>query len=72
MIKNKENTKHYKLVDNGDGWHLVETNTLSIFQEIIPENTSEKLHYHGHAQQFFFILKDIPDFSIYKINLYIA
>jgi len=63
-IKNKENSKHYNWGNKCDGWHLVETNTLSIIQEIMPSSTSEKLHYHNHAQQFFFILKGVATFEV--------
>ena len=64
MIKNKENSTHYKWGNNCDGWHLVETNTLSVIQEVMPPSTSEKLHYHNHSQQFFFILKGVATFVV--------
>lgn len=64
MIKSKENSKHYTWGEGCDGWHLVESGTLSIIQEIMPAGTSEKLHYHHHAQQFFFILVGVATFEV--------
>jgi hypothetical protein len=38
--------------------------SLSVKQERMPAGTSEALHYHEHAQQFFFILKGTATFEI--------
>jgi mannose-6-phosphate isomerase-like protein (cupin superfamily) len=42
----------------------VEEDTLSVKQEQMPAGTSEQLHYHEKAMQFFFILKGIATFEI--------
>ena len=55
---------HYKWGDNCDGWHLVDTNSLSIIQEIMPSGTAEKVHYHKRSQQVFYILKGLATFEI--------
>jgi mannose-6-phosphate isomerase-like protein (cupin superfamily) len=48
---------HYLWGDNCDSWVLVDSAGLSVKQELMPGDTREKLHFHSHAQQFFFILK---------------
>jgi mannose-6-phosphate isomerase-like protein (cupin superfamily) len=64
MIKNKQNTEHYFWGNKCEGFHLVKTDNLSVIQEIMPPNTSEKLHYHNNSQQFFYILKGTATFEI--------
>jgi len=48
--------EHYTWGDNCDGWHLVKDEKLSVIEEQMPAGTAEVLHYHGRAQQFFFVL----------------
>lgn len=63
-IKSTENTEHYTWGNNCDGWHLIKSESLSIIQEKMPAHTSEGLHFHNTAQQFFFILKGTATFQI--------
>ena len=63
-IKNTQNTEHYFWGDNCDGWHLLKSGSLSVIQESMPAHTSEALHFHNTAQQFFFILKGTATFQI--------
>jgi mannose-6-phosphate isomerase-like protein (cupin superfamily) len=42
----------------------VDETSLSVKQEKMPAGTSEALHYHEHAQQFFFILKGVAVFEV--------
>jgi mannose-6-phosphate isomerase-like protein (cupin superfamily) len=56
--------KQYSWGDDCYGWTFVDTPALSIKQELMPPDTSEKLHYHEHASQFFFILKGKAKFMI--------
>ena len=56
--------KHYKWGIDCDGWNFVDGKDLSIKQERMPPGTSEQLHYHKHAQQFFYILKGSAQFHI--------
>lgn len=64
MIIDTENTKHYTWGKNCDGWHLLDSETLSIIQERMPANTEESLHFHKLSQQFFFILKGTATFEM--------
>ena len=48
--------ERYTWGQNCDGWHLVRDEQLSVIEEEMPAGTSEVLHYHGRAQQFFFVL----------------
>lgn len=64
MKLTKENSEHYSWGDNCSGWHLVKSPELSIIEELMPPNTSEKMHYHSRAQQFFRVLKGKASFEI--------
>lgn len=55
--------KHYQWGENCDSWNLVEENSLSVKLERMPPHTSEQLHYHRQAQQFFFVLKGVASFE---------
>ena len=64
MIKNKQNSQHYKWGDNCSGWRLEDSEQLSIIQEIMPPDTSEDIHFHNHATQFFFILEGKAEITL--------
>jgi mannose-6-phosphate isomerase-like protein (cupin superfamily) len=51
-----ENAEHYSWGEGCDGWHLLRSVGLSVIQEKMPPYTSEVLHYHAEARQFFFVL----------------
>jgi len=55
---------HYKWGNDCDGCVFVDTDALSVKQELMPANTAESLHYHKNAQQFFFILKGNATFEV--------
>ena len=63
-VSKYEPLNHYKWGNDCDGWVLVDTENLSVKQERMPAQTSEVLHYHEKAQQFFFILKGIATFEV--------
>ena len=54
----------YTWGDGCYGWNLVDTDELSIKQELMPPDTAEQLHYHERASQFFFILSGKATFTI--------
>ncbi|SDQ84446.1 Mannose-6-phosphate isomerase, cupin superfamily [Chryseobacterium soldanellicola] len=64
MIKSKNNSHHYIWGSNCDSWVLNNSENLSVKQEKMPPNTSEKLHFHEKAEQFFYILKGEAMFYI--------
>ena len=55
---------HYNWGDGCHGWTFIETENLSIKQELMPPETAEIPHYHERATQFFFILKGRAVFII--------
>jgi len=55
---------HYVWGSGCDGWNLLASDGLSVKQERMPPSTVEKLHYHQHAQQFFFILTGTATFEV--------
>jgi len=64
MKKSKENSEHYKWGDNCSGWHIVNSQSLSIIEELMPPKTQEKKHHHNFSQQFFRILNGKATFEI--------
>jgi len=64
MLKDIHNSKHYNWGTLCDGWHLVDSPTLSVIQEKMPSGTSETLHYHNNVQQFFYILNGTANFEV--------
>ena len=52
----KTNAEHYLWGDGCDGWHLVQTDGLSVIQERMPPGTSEQKHLHKISRQFFYVL----------------
>lgn len=61
---NKENVEHYTWGDNCHGWRLVDTDTLTVIEELMPPSTKEKWHYHNRAQQYFRILSGTATFEV--------
>ena len=51
-----KNAEHYLWGDGCDGWHLLNRDDVSVIQERMPPGTSEQMHYHKIARQFFFVL----------------
>jgi len=66
MVKDTTNSEYYQWGATCDGWHLLQSESLSIIQEKMPPGASENLHYHQKAQQFFFILKGEATFEVEK------
>ncbi len=64
MKISKQNSEHYIWGENCDSWILLNLESLSIKQEIIPPNSQEEFHFHKTAQQFFFIIKGTATFVI--------
>lgn len=68
----KHNAPHYQWGQECDGWHLLNSPTLSVIEENMPPQRFEKLHYHQFAQQVFYILQGEAEFLIdgqeYKIQ----
>ncbi len=56
--------EHYTWGNNCDGWHLLQSASLSVIQERMPPGTAEQRHVHGRAQQVFFILSGEATFEI--------
>ena len=56
--------KHYEWAAGCEGWNFVDSEALSVKQERMAGATSEALHYHQKAQQFFFILKGTAHFEV--------
>lgn len=57
MLTTVSNAVHYLWGQNCDGWHLVQSDSLSIIYERMPPGTQEVRHFHNKAQQFFFVLE---------------
>jgi len=64
VFSKSECLSHYKWGDDCYGWNFIDTDALSVKQELMPPDTAEQLHYHNQASQVFFILKGRATFSI--------
>ena len=64
MIKSIKSTEHYFWREQCDSWIFHHSENLVIKQEMMPPKTSEKLHFHKLAQQFFYILKGEATFYV--------
>ena len=53
---NRTTTPHYFWKKICEGWHLVERDDLSVIAEKMPPRTTEDMHYHQKARQFFYVL----------------
>lgn len=60
----KGNAAQYTWGDNCSSWVLNDTPGLSVKQERMPVGSREQLHYHEHANQFFFVLTGVATFYI--------
>jgi mannose-6-phosphate isomerase-like protein (cupin superfamily) len=56
--------KHYRWGQNCDGWHLVQSDSLSVIQEMMPPHAAEVRHKHSQSRQFFYILSGEATFEI--------
>ena len=48
--------EHYVWGDRCDGWHLVKQPSMGVIHERMPPGTSEVMHFHHRARQFFYML----------------
>ena len=64
MVRSIKNTEHYKWGNNCDGWYLLQSDKLTVIEEVMPAGTFENLHYHNRSQQLFYILSGIATFEI--------
>ena len=64
MKINKKNAPKYGWGDQCIGWHLLDTQKLSVIEEKMPPGTMEQLHLHRVAEQFFYILKGTAIFEL--------
>lgn len=64
IFSKSECLNHYIWGDDCHGWTFVDTDELSVKQELMPPDTAEQLHYHERATQLFFILKGRATFVI--------
>lgn len=56
MKRDKNNSPHYTWGAQCDGWHLLQSENLSVIQERMPPDSSETRHYHETSMQLFFVL----------------
>lgn len=72
MKVTKETSEAYDWGFKCKGWHLVNTEELSVIQELMPPGTEEVQHQHSKSQQFFFVLNGEATFIVegkaYKVR----
>lgn len=63
-IKDTKNSNHYLWGAECNAWHLVQSEELSVIQEIMPPGSAETPHYHTKSQQFFYVLSGEAKFEL--------
>jgi mannose-6-phosphate isomerase-like protein (cupin superfamily) len=48
---------HYPWGAGCDGWHLLQTEELSVIEERMPPGSEEQRHFHERSRQFFYVLQ---------------
>lgn len=56
--------EHYAWGSDSDGWHLLRDPRLSVIEEKMPPGACEVMHFHRHAQQFFYVLAGTALFHV--------
>ena len=64
MVINPGNAAHYKWGKHCDGWHLLNTASLSVIKERVPKGGVEEMHYHSEAQQLFYVLQGVASVQL--------
>lgn len=68
MKISKETSPWYSWGEQCIGYVLVDTPGLSVKQELMPPMTTETVHYHNKAQQFFYIIRGTAAVSLNGIE----
>lgn len=63
-VSKEHSLARYPWGNGCEGWNFVDTAALSVKQERIPPGEAERMHYHRHANQFFFLLKGEAVFEV--------
>ena len=69
IFSKSECLDHYIWGNDCHGWTFIDTDALSVKQELMPPDTAEQLHYHEKATQLFFIMKGRAKFMIDGIEI---
>ncbi len=60
-IVDTTNAEHYKWGGpqgtDCDGWYMVQSEGLSVIEELMPPGTKEERHMHTRLRQFFYVLE---------------
>jgi mannose-6-phosphate isomerase-like protein (cupin superfamily) len=56
-MTSRDTALHYAWGNHCDGWHLLQTPSLSVIEEQMPPAAAEVCHYHRSAHQFFYVLR---------------
>ena len=64
MVIKPDHSKHYKWGSDCDGWHLLNTELLSVIKERVPKGGVEEMHFHRKAQQLFFVLQGVATIQL--------
>ena len=59
-----QSAAHYRWGEGADGWHLLDSDQLSVIQECVPPGLGETPHLHQSAHQFFYLLAGEAELEI--------
>ncbi len=69
LVQSIHTSPQYTWGDGCNGWHLLQSPTLSVIQERMPPQTAETRHFHQKAQQLFYILSGTATFVVNDTQL---
>ena len=64
MVIKPDQSEHYTWGDHCDGWHLLNTASLSVIKEKVPKGGVEEMHCHRKAQQLFYVLQGVATIQL--------
>lgn len=64
MIIGKLNSEYYQWGKICEAWRILNLPHLSVIDEVMPPNTSEKPHFHQKAHQLFYIKTGVATFEL--------
>lgn len=67
-----ENSEHYFWGNKCEGWYFLNREDITIIKERMPPGTSEALHFHEKARQFFYILHGTASIEIEGIPIQVG
>lgn len=64
VVTDRGSADHYRWGVDCQGWRLLDSEELAVIEEEMSRQTSERLHYHLHSRQVFYVLSGVARLQI--------